>query len=324
MEQRAVTHRGCTAMILLALTVYLPIPLPVCAETSYYAGKQEGWFWKEIIPDPQLPELAPPTPDADPREVSSPPTVSEELKPLSPAWLRSKLPEYRDRAIEDPSPQNVRAFYYLQRYAMDLAERFAQVAQRVVVSDPGLDENARRPISSYGARVFDQVARNETERVARAIAARAGVWYFFRSDCPYCRAENPVLARLQRRIGLAVLPISIDGRGMSEGQFPRFVPDRGHARELGVTQTPTLYLVREPQQFVLLSEGLVTDDELLERIVLAAHEAGWITEEDFNSTRPRKASRPAAEMVNEGVDFDDPTRLVEWLRARDASLTGGS
>jgi conjugal transfer pilus assembly protein TraF len=323
MEQRTVKDRLRLLLWGVALSVFLEPSAG--AQASYYVGKSEGWFWKELIPDPSPPDLmSPETAQAQaPPETLERPMRSKDAQPLSAAWLREKLPEYRDRAIEDPTPENVRAFYYLQRYAMDLAERFAQVAQRVVISDPGLDENARRPISSYGGQVFDQVARDETLRVATQIAAKAGVWYFFRSDCPYCQAENPVLARLQRRIGLAVLPISLDGRAMSNSEFPRFVPDRGHARQLGVTATPTLYLVREPQQFALLSEGLVTDDELLTRMVLAAHEAGWITDEEFNSTQPRKP--PAGlEFANERLEPKDSGNLVEWLRTYERSFKSGS
>jgi conjugal transfer pilus assembly protein TraF len=203
---------------------------------------------------------------------------------------------------------------------MNMAERFALMAQKVVLSDPTLDENTRRPISTYGGHVFDEVARENTLRVAAKIASMAGVWYFYKSDCPYCRAQNPVLERLQRRIGLAVLPIALDERAMPEAAFARFVPNRGHAQQLGVTQTPTLYLVRKPNEFVLLSEGLVTDDGLLERIVYAGHDAGWITDDEFNSTR---ATKPTGLMVN-AADvsdelFADPTKLVEFLQARDAT-----
>jgi conjugal transfer pilus assembly protein TraF len=305
----------------LVVVILLGLRTPASAETPYYAGKEEGWFWKEIIPEPQPPpELArtvPETKEAPDTAVAPPQRGTEAPEPLSPAWLRERLPEYRDRAIQSPSSENVRAYYYLQRYAMDIAERFAQVAQQVVLADPSLDENSRRPISSYGGQVFDSVAREETERVARQVAAEAGVWYFFASDCPYCRAQNPILARLQQRIGLTILPISIDGKAMPEGPFRSFVPDRGHARQLGVTQTPTLYLVRDPKQFVLVSEGLVTDDELLERIVLAAHDAGWVSEEDFNATRPRRPSSLSAEPLTASVDLTDPHQLIEWLRTHD-------
>ena len=292
---------------------------------GYYEGKEEGWFWRELLLDPQLPPIEPETPPneaivEEPAQIETRQNEVAQPRPLSPEWMRLKLPEYRDRALEQPTPDNVRAYFYLQRYAMDMAERFALVAQKVVLSDPSLDENTRRPISTYGGHVFDEVARDNTLRVATKIASLAGMWYFYKSDCPYCRAQNPILERLQRRIGLAVLPIALDNRAMPEGPFVRFVPNKGHAQQLGVTQTPTLYLVRKPNEFVLVSEGLVTDDGLLERIVYAAHDAGWITDEEFNSTR---AAKPAGLSVNaEGVDPDllaDPLKLVQFLKTHDAA-----
>jgi conjugal transfer pilus assembly protein TraF len=288
---------------------------------GYYEGKEEGWFWREGVLEAVIDEA--PIEIEQGKELNVEVSLPEQLvgpRPLSPEWMRVKLPEYRDRALEYPTQDNVRAYFYLQRHAMNVAERFARVAQQVVLSDPTLDENTRRPISSYGGHVFDEVARENRLRVAMKIASMAGVWYFYRSDCPYCHAQNPVLERLQRRIGLAVLPIALDDRAMPEARFSGYVPDRGHAQELGVTQTPTLYLVR-PGEFVLLSEGLVTDDGLMERIVHAGHDAGWITDEEFDSTR---AARPAGQIVSASDVTDellsDPAKLVEFLQARDTPL----
>lgn len=319
-------HRLSRA-IALAITAWLLVLGEALAQESerpgYYELKEEGWFWRERIPGPAEPVPAEPLPTPEvviPEflETPLPPAESAGPRPFSPAWMREKLPEYRDRALEDPSPENVRAYFYLQRYAMDVAQRFALVAQKVVLADPGLDENTRRPISTYGGQVFDEVARENTTRVASKIASMAGVWYFYRSDCPYCRAQNPVLERLQRRIGLAVLPIGLDGREMPEGAFSRFVPNRGHAQQLGVTQTPTLYLVRKPNEFVLLSEGLVTDDGLLERIVFAGHDAGWITDEEFNSTRAAKPADPSVDTLEVSAEaLEDPIKLVELLQSRE-------
>jgi conjugal transfer pilus assembly protein TraF len=282
-------------------------------ELKYYQKKEEGWWWKEPITADSAQAPKPPAPQFVPGGAITP---SESPRPLSPAWLREQLPRYRDLAVENPTPENVRAYFYLQQYAMNLAERFADTAQQVVLSDPWLDENSRRPISSYGGQVFDAVARQGMESVARKIASTAGVWYFYRSDCPYCAAENPVLERLQERIGLAVLPIALDGRAMPEGAFANFVPDRGHAEQLHVTATPTLYLVRPPGQFTLLSEGLLTDDALLDRMVQVAHAAGWITEEEYQSTRPRKALLMAADAQRlTDETLADPEKLIEALRA---------
>jgi conjugal transfer pilus assembly protein TraF len=271
----------CARLLALAAALSTSTAYAGASEgAGFYEQKEKGWFWRNVPPEaaksePETPLIAPSVPDPE---------------PFSPAWLREKLPEYRDIAIANPTEENVRTYFLLQRYSMDLAERFAIAAQRVVLSDPRLDENNRRPISTYGADVFDQVARQATEDLAKKIATEAGIWYFYRSDCPYCRALDPILLRLAERIGVAVLPIALDGKPLPDGAFPRFVADRGHASQLNVTQTPTLFLVKDPAQFALLSEGLVTDENLITRIVAAAHESGWISDEEYNSTRAVKPS----------------------------------
>ena len=107
-------------------------------EVSYFADKQRGWFWYEVLPEPvkktqpesqaEQEKLKPdikPTSDVqaeiEPKIQANP---SAEPQPLSSAWLKQNLEHYLNQAIDDPSPENVAAFYYLQRVMMDKAERF--------------------------------------------------------------------------------------------------------------------------------------------------------------------------------------------------------
>ena len=78
--------------------------------------------------------------------------------PLSVAWLRKKFETNRDQAIDAPAPENVAAYFYLQRVMMDKAHRFADVAQEVVMLEPRLDENVRRPISSFAVQAAGSFA----------------------------------------------------------------------------------------------------------------------------------------------------------------------
>jgi conjugal transfer pilus assembly protein TraF len=294
------------------------------APPGFYEDRARGWWWYEREPEP-VPEFEAPEEPSPTQEPPAPAagaadaSVSSESPPppLSPPWLRTKLPEFRDRALADPSPENVAAFFYLQRYAMDLAERFAQVAQRVVLADPLLDMNARRPLSTYGAQAHDRAALARTEALAREVAGIAGIWYVYRSDCPYCAQQSPVLERVGKRLGIAILPLALDGRPLPDGAFPAFVADRGHAQRLGVEVTPSLFLARPPDQFVRLANGLITDQELIERIVAAAHAAGWISDAAFAATR---ATRPRHMVPDEtplpADALDDPATLIEHLRSR--------
>ena len=293
---------------------------------GYYERKDEGWFWKVRDPEPlePQPEAAQPAaePAAEPPQAPLAPAPPEVLpgppgpRPLSAEWLRDALPRYRDRALNSPTPDNVAAFFYLQRYSVDMAERFALQAQRVVMADPVLDENSRRPQSMFGADVVDRQADAATDRVMEAIADQAGLWYFYRSDCPYCAAQSPVLENLARKADMAVVAIALDDAPLLDGHFPDWVPNAGQAEQLEVRATPTIYMVRPPGEFLLVAEGVMAETSLRERMVHMAHQAGWISDEAFNSTRRVNRIYLAGAGGELSVeDLDDPARLVELLRA---------
>ena len=293
---------------------------------GYYERKDEGWFWKVRDPEPVEPQPEAAQPPAEPAEqppqeplAPVPPEMPLEPpgpRPLSAEWLRDALPRYRDRALNNPTPDNVAAFFYLQRYSVDMAERFALQAQRVVMADPVLDENSRRPQSMFGAEVVDRQADAATERVMEAIADQAGLWYFYRSDCPYCAAQSPVLENLARKADMAVVAIALDNAPLLDGHFPDWVPNGGQAEQLGVRATPTIYLVRPPGEFLLIAEGVMAETSLRERMVHMAHQAGWISDAAFDSTRRvNRIYLAGAGSELSAEDLDNPARLVEVLRA---------
>lgn len=302
----------------------LPPPEGTFTGEGYYERKDEGWFWKarepeplEPVPeeDPDPPVVAPGTPPAAPVEAVPAATEPAGPRPLSAEWLREALPRYRDRALNHPTQDNVAAFFYLQRYSVDMAERFALQAQRVVMADPVLDENSRRPQSMFGAEVIDRQAQAGAERAMAVIADEAGLWYFYRSDCPYCAAQSPVLENLAQKADMAVMAIALDDAPLLDGHFPDWRPNGGQAEMLQVRATPTIYLVRPPGEFLLIAEGVMAESTLRERIIHRAHEAGWISDEVFNGTRRVNRIYLAGTQPMTAEELEDPRRLVEVLRA---------
>jgi conjugal transfer pilus assembly protein TraF len=156
------------------------------------------------------------------------------------------------------------------------------------------------------------------------IAKTAGVLFFFRSDCPYCEAQAPLLKLLEARYGFSVLPVSIDGAPLPGGAFLNFRQDRGQAQALNVVSTPALFLARPPNNMVPLSQGLLSLAQLQERIVVAAVEAGWISEHEYTRTRPVTADL----MLDPGQLRtqlpDDPEELLGALQALSRSNSGPS
>jgi len=291
---------------------------PVLAAAGFYERGAEGWFWyqdpapaAESEPEPEVPPPALPTPAAmEPAPAAAP-------APLSAAWFRANLDRYRDVAIDDPTPAKVAAYLYLQRVALDKASRFSDATQRVALKDPWLDETVRRPLASFAAAEMSRLANTAREEVLRTLAGQAGLWFFFRSDCPYCHLQATVLEQLERQYGFTVYPISLDGGPLPDGRYPRFARDTGQAAALGVVTVPALFLARPPGDVLPLGQGVLALDQLASRILSVAVEAGWITPDEHTRTRPVRTDwllRTDGAGLTDDV-LHDPAGLVEYLRA---------
>lgn len=252
---------------------------PGPADTDYFTGKERGWFWYEREPEPAPEEeeasAPPPPPAPEPASPAARPAPPEPA-PLSAAWFRQNMEKYRDRALDEPTPGNVAAYYALQRVMLDKASRFTDMAGQVSLSEPMLDENLLRPTASFGALAMDDRAVRATDGAARKLAAMAGLWFVYESTCPFCEKQAGPLKGLANAHGFKILPIALDGLPLPGNPFPDFVPDRGQARRLGADTTPALFLVRPgPGGGVLpLGQGLLSGDEIVRRAIALARQKG--------------------------------------------------
>ncbi len=299
-------------IVLGVVLVALAAP-PNCAWAigEFYENRAEGWFWYRLDSSPLELQTQPNQPELSARQVSP---ISPETQPLSAAWFRENFPKYKDAAIDNPTPANIAAYLYLQRVMMDKANRFSDSVQQVVVTDPYLDEVTRRPIATFAANEVNRETGRLREDQLRLVARRAGIFFFFRSDCRYCDLQAPVLARLADAYGFEIYPISLDGRPMPNGLFRQFRVDQGQARKLGVVSTPAMFLAQPPDKFIQIAQGAVSMEELVSRILMVAVQAGWLDEKDYQQTRPLTAQTTFYGAQLPGGDFPNPEDLVEYLR----------
>jgi conjugal transfer pilus assembly protein TraF len=311
-------HRIGRVMLLPVLAAQ---SLAAADDGGFFLRKDEGWFWYH---DPPLAE------DPSPEEPAPLPTATGLLVPgslpdggpvpLSAQWLSEHLPQYLNTALDDPSPANVTAYLYLQRYALDKSSRFADAAELAAISDPYLDENTRRPIATFGAQLRTRASAEAMEATLAGLADSVGLYFFFRSDCPYCHEQAPILKALEALYGFRVLAVSLDQRPLPGDPYPDYIPDRGQSQLLQVVATPALYLVKpESSEIVPVAQGLLSLSEFKDRIVKLAHEAGWIGDREFERTRPADTVLLAA---NDRADAPTdevlmaPERLVEYIRGQ--------
>ncbi|AGG89102.1 MULTISPECIES: conjugal transfer protein TraF [Pseudomonadota] len=275
---------------------------PIAAPAQSHSPAPEGWLWYREQPVQKPAEPQAPKPAATAAAPSGPAMWST-------AWIRDTLPRLMDQAVEKPTPENVRAYLALQKVSVNRAQAYAQMAMMVTQGNAGLDENARFPSASAAAQEAVSRAQGGLIGGIQTLAKSAGLFFFFRSDCPYCHRDLSVLRTLELVTGMHVTAVSLDGQGIDDQLFPNFLIDNGQGARLGVRATPAFFLVRPPNldDVVEIGQGYLSLDELETRIVEQAYYRHWLGAEDFQRSRiaaPLQAQSGNAS-APPGLDGDD-------------------
>jgi conjugal transfer pilus assembly protein TraF len=303
-------------------------------DASFFKRKEEGYYWyDDPEPEPEMVQAPPPPPQPPPpppqpsepaRPEPTPAPVAAPSPPPGPAvfsvkWLQQKLPEMRQTAIDDPTEQNVAAYMYAQRVMMDKADVFASVWQDVLRKDPLLDENNRFPMAE-GFKLFELRRQDQARRQALiSLNQKAGLFYFFRSDCDFCHAQLPLLYTFANEHDFSVRLVSLDGKplpGMKDGDY---LVDEGQAKAMKISVVPAIVLAVPPKDIFIVTQGYIAYEALLNRLYLAAEDMGLVEEELLVKANPMERGVLPPDVLKEaqakGI-ADDPSAIVAFLREK--------
>jgi conjugal transfer pilus assembly protein TraF len=211
-----------------------------------------------------------PTPPAPARKDDAKVTVK---------WLQENYKLLEERAIDDPSDDNVAAYLYVRRVVLDKSQRFSEKVTAVTNADPLLNENNRVPYASAGAQSIRSANRAAQEQAARELAAVGGLVVFVDGGCRFCAMEMPIVNALRAQYGLEALVVSIDGR-RPRGYDGPIVRDNGLYRKLDLKLTPSIVYVPRPRGYVdgkdqnqyrVVAQGFYAQDELVKQLAYAGH-----------------------------------------------------
>ena len=130
--------------------------------------------------------------------------------------LREEVEQKRALAILKPTPENLKAYIVAQEALMDRASVFSDVWRRVIWANPDLNYQLRNPSNNAAIQVRDSQRNKREGETLTAIAKEWGLFFIFRSDCPYCHRLAPTLKFLSEQYGITVFPVSLDGGGLPE------------------------------------------------------------------------------------------------------------
>lgn len=296
-------------------------------EPSFYDQRQRGWFWHEPDPEPE-PEKksedksSPETPPSP--QDSKPQSAPGQLQALNTKWLKENLEVLMQKAIDNPTRENVAAYAYANRLLMDISTRFSVKMKEFGDLEVELQESNRRPMSSFALDEFHAERDNVVRSVMGELKEKSHLWFFFSSTCPYCMKQIPVLQEFYARTGIPILAISIDGGTLPGLEDFKTVYDVGNrvSRMFNVRVTPTMHLVDNSQKKPLpLPEGLSDLPQLESRVLLASRQAGLITEESYQLAKSVRditvfKNKEGEILVDKAKLESEPGYLADVLRQR--------
>jgi conjugal transfer pilus assembly protein TraF len=253
-------------LLLLSLST-----LKVRAEDyRYFDEHHRGWFWYEIIKE--LQEKKAELQNVQPQIQT--PTVED---------IRKKGEELFNRAVLDPTPENVRAYMAYQKLMLDRSQQFAEVWRSTLWENPQIDESVRHPTSSLGIQLAAAENKNSMREVITKLSQSGELIFFFTSTCPYCQEESRLLKILGENYSIGIIAVSLDGAGLPG--WEDYQVDGGQARNLGVTEVPALFLLVPPDKVIRVSTGLVSYDELEKRLYLVGQQILGINRQNYPPTQ---------------------------------------
>lgn len=238
-------------IIVLAFLLSLVVPSGAHAgdQTSGYGpgydGEvKKGWYWYEVEkekPDEEENDPIETSPDIDPWS-------------LSAEGFRKLLDETKDRAVADPTVENVTRYIELQDVARRKSVAFANVYQMVMQTHPGFSTASEYPSVNPGIRALTLTRSDEVEASIREAAWDFALVYFQRPDCRFCRAQNGILAYFLDKYSWDVKKVNIYEEPEAASRF-------------NVSVVPHILVVyRETGKYMPVSSGVVSLTDLEQRL----------------------------------------------------------
>lgn len=251
----------------------------VCFGIQAAYAQSDSWYNQDIWKNEDRAFLWYPDnkPKAKPKLVQTvltEPTKPKELQEFE--RLQKQLDESRKIAVMNPSEANLKRYIALQEKVMQHASAFTDQWQRVIWQNPQLDYSQHgRPTNNVAMQQYDHHRHLEKGQAIKKLAGTNGIMFFFRSDCPYCHAMAPIMRQFAEQYGVKVMPVSLDGRGISH--FPNPLPNNGIAERLSIQHVPAVYIMdTKTRQFKPIGFGVMSQSTLEDRFLAISKPVGTV------------------------------------------------
>ena len=241
--------------------ICLPSPNFIFAD-SFVNEHSQGWHWYQ---DPYWIKPTKGSKEALEKSGRKSMSMSNMNPTVQMEAIQSALKNALNKAVLHPTEKNVQYYIEVQNLVNENGSHFSDVWQTVLLKHPELNYSVDHPTNQLGKQVYLDLQNKDQAQAIADLSKHYGLFFFFRSSCPYCHKFAPIVQDFANRYGLSVVPVSLDGGGLPEFPNPRI--DNGASTTFHVSVAPALFLVDPDTRKVLpISYGLITENEISSRI----------------------------------------------------------
>ncbi|HEX4045771.1 MAG TPA: type-F conjugative transfer system pilin assembly protein TraF [Gammaproteobacteria bacterium] len=248
---KRVVYIGC--LVLFVFTKAL------ASEVENYNDHAKGWYWHGILADEKKEEH-------EKEEIVNDPTLQMNA-------VRATVERALNKAILFPTKENVKDYITLQNLLAQNAEKFEKNWKAVLLNHAELDYSLTHPTNNIAKQIEYNQETLKENAVIQELAKTSGLFFFYRSSCPYCVRFAPIVKDFAETYGISIVPITTDGVALPE--FPDSLKDRGQAAKFQVTMEPALFAVNPyTQKAFPVAYGLISAADLRKRLLAIATQYG--------------------------------------------------
>jgi conjugal transfer pilus assembly protein TraF len=240
--------RGSYRYFSIAMLIGLWISPCLAQEYNFYERSREGWYWYKD-------EIKGETPKNDEKAVlqkMQPDKFTyQQLWNMNPDRLEAVLTDRQKLAVRDPSEKNVLSYLVVHEIIKRKSAAFSLVATRLakkLLKPEQIDEKTT-------AKTPSKINRDDFDQILTANAGNFALLVFERAGCHYCEEQQQAIELFQQTFNWTVKHLDINQYGTM-------------AKQYGIDITPSIIMLsKSAGRAIEISKGLVTFDELKERII---------------------------------------------------------
>lgn len=182
--------------------------------------------------------------------------------------MQKELEDKKIRAVVDPTPEHIEEYMAYQNKMLDQSSEFTDVWRRVVWGSPELDYSLKVPTNTMAKHRWIDEKNENISKVLKNLNERYGLFFIYRSDCPYCHKYSPVIRSFGEAYDIDIVPITIDDKFI-EGWENSTITDLSAVKRMGIeiTKVPATILYDNKEKKVIpVGFGILSKSDLEKRI----------------------------------------------------------